>query len=413
MKSSKKKSRHPSLDIIGTFGSELSGKRIVLCVAGSVAVYKAIELARLLMRHGGNVVCVESYAATKLIKPDYFKWATGNDVITKLTGDLEHIDVADYRRSDLIIVYPGTANTLGKLANGIDDTPVSTVLTVGFGSGIPIVMGLAMHAAMYDNKAVRKNIDFLKGKVDFVSPVMIEGKAKAAEPEDVLQFVLKKFGYSSVLHKKRILMTAGPTVEYIDPVRVVTNLSTGKTGVLLASELVSAGAKVTLVYGPGTVPPPSGAKVIPVKTSKEMFDAVKKEMKKKFDVVILAAAASDYTVEQYSHSKIKSSKKSLVIKLKQAPKIIDHIKKWQKDVFLVGFKAETNLSKKKLEESARKKLREVKADLIIANDIGTRYQKNPDFNEIILVNSKKTVSSGWKKKEKLAKIIRKKLEKIL
>jgi len=365
------------------------------------------------MRHGGDVVCVESYAATKLIKPDYFKWATGNDVITKLTGDLEHIDVADYRRSDLIIVYPGTANTLGKLANGIDDTPVSTVLTVGFGSGIPIVMGLAMHASMYDNKAVKKNIDFLKGKVDFVSPVMIEGKAKAAEPEDVLEFVLKKFGYSSVLHKKRILMTAGPTVEYIDPVRVVTNLSTGKIGVLLASELVSAGAKVTLVYGPGTATPPSGAKVIPVKTSKEMFDAVKKEMRKKFDVVILAAAASDYTVENYSSFKIKSSKKSLQIKLKQAPKIIDHIKKWQKNVFLVGFKAETNLSKKKLEESARKKMKESKADLMIANDIGNRYQKNPDYNEILLVNSKKTVSSGWKRKEKLAKLIRKQLEKIL
>ncbi len=411
MKSSKKKSKHPSLDIVGTYGTELSGKRIVLCVAGSVAVYKAIELARLLMRHGGNVVCVASSAATKLVRPDYFKWATGNPVITRLTGDLEHIEVADYKRSDLIIVYPGTANTLGKLANGIDDTPVSTVLTVAFGSGIPIVMGLAMHESMYYNKAVKKNIDFLKGKVDFVSPVMIEGKAKAAEPEDVLEFVLKKFGYSSILHKKRILMTAGPTVEYIDPVRVVTNLSTGRTGVLLASELVSAGAKVTLVYGPGTVPPPSGAKVIPVKTSNEMFDAVKKEMKKKFDVVILAAAASDYTVQNYSKSKIKSSKKSLVIKLKQAPKIIDYIKKWQKDVFLVGFKAETNLSKKKLEESAKKKMKESKADLIIANDIGTRYQKNPDFNEILLVNSKKTVSSGWKRKEKLTKIIRKAIEK--
>lgn len=410
MKSSKKKSRHPSLDIVGTYGSELSGKRIVLCVAGSVAVYKAIELARLLMRHGGDVVCVASSAATKLVKPDYFKWATGNDVITRLTGNLEHIDVADYRRSDLIIVYPGTANTLGKLANGIDDTPVSTVLTVGFGSGIPIVMALAMHESMYYNKAVKKNIDFLKDKVDFVSPVMIEGKAKAAEPEDVLEFVLKKFGFSSVLHGKRILMTAGPTVEYIDPVRVVTNLSSGKTGVLLASELVSAGAKVTLVYGPGTAEPPKGAKVIPVKTTKEMFDVVKNEMKKKFDVVILAAAASDYTVQNPSSSKIKSSKKSLQINLKKAPKIIDYIKKWQKDVFLVGFKAETNLSKKALESAARKKMKESKADLIIANDIGSRYQKNPEFNEIILVNSKKVVSSGWKRKEKLAKIIRKELE---
>ena len=129
--------------------------------------------------------------------------------------------------------------------------------------------------------------------------------------------------------------------------------------------------------------------------------------------ILLAAAASDYTVQNYSKSKIKSSQKSLQIKLKQAPKIIDYIKKWQKDVFLVGFKAETNLSKKKLEESARKKLRESKADLIIANDIGTKYQKNPDFNEILLVNSGKAVSSGWKRKEKLVKLIRKQLETIL
>lgn len=142
-----------------------------------------------------------------------------------------------------------------------------------------------------------------------------------------------------------------------------------------------------------------------------MFDAVKKEMKKEFDIVILAAAASDYNVQNKSKSKIKSSKKNLQIKLKQAPKIINQIKKWQKDVFLVGFKAETNLSKKKLEESARKKMKESKADLIIANDIGGRYQKNTDFNEILLVNSKKTVSSGWKRKEQLAKFIRKQLEK--
>jgi len=402
------------LDIVGSYGSELAGRRIVLCVAGSVAVYKAIELARLLMRHGADVHCVASNAATKLIKPDYFRWATGNQVITKLTGDLEHIDLADYKRSDLIIVYPTTANTLGKLANGIDDTPVSTVLTVGFGSKIPIVMALAMHESMYDNAAVKKNIKFLKNKIDFISPQMIEGKAKAAEPEDILEFVLKKFGFSSVLHKKRVLITAGPTVEFIDPVRVVTNLSTGKTGVLLANELVSAGARVTMIYGPGTAEPPEGAKIIPILTTRQMFDAVKKELKKKFDVVILAAAASDYTIERSNSSKIKSTRRNLVIKLKQAPKIIDQIKKLQKDVFLVGFKAETNLTKKALERKAREKMKRAKADLMIANDIGSdRYRKNPNYNEILLVNSKKTVSSGWKRKEKLAKIIRKELEKAI
>ena len=407
----KKVNDHPSLDIVSSHGVELTGKKIVLCVAGSVAAYKAIELARLLMRHGADVTCVASGAVTKLIQPDYFKWATGNEVITKLTGKLEHIKLADYNQSDLVIVYPATANTLGKLANGIDDTPISTVLTVGFGSKIPILMCLAMHESMYDNSAVKKNIEFLKSKIQFLSPQMIEGKAKAPEPEDVLDFVLKKFGFSSRLENKKVLMTAGPTIEYIDPIRVITNLSSGKTGVLLASELISSGAKVTLIYGPGNQEPPKGAKIINVTTNKEMLDATKKELKKKYDIVIMAAAASDYTPEKPSKSKIKSNKKALTIRLKKAPKIIDQVKKSQKNTILVGFKAETNLSKSALIKSAKTKLKESNADLIIANDIGTKYQKNPDNNQIIIVDEKNTTTSGWKKKEKIVKIIRKEIEK--
>ncbi|WP_182126208.1 MULTISPECIES: bifunctional phosphopantothenoylcysteine decarboxylase/phosphopantothenate--cysteine ligase CoaBC [Nitrosopumilus] len=407
----KKVNDHPSLDIVSSHGVELTGKKIVLCVAGSVAAYKAIELARLLMRHGANVTCVASGAATKLIQPDYFKWATGNNVITKLTGKLEHIKLADYNQSDLVIVYPATANTLGKLANGIDDTPISTVLTVGFGSKIPILMCLAMHESMYNNLAVKKNIEFLKNKIQFLKPKMIEGKAKAPEPEDILEFVLKKFGFSSTLQNKKVLMTAGPTIEYIDPVRVITNLSSGKTGVSLASELISAGAKITLIYGPGNENPPRGAKVINVATNKEMLDATKKELKKKYDIVIMAAAVSDYTPENTSKSKIKSNKKSLTIRLKKAPKIIDQVKKIQKNTMLVGFKAEINLSKSALIKSAKTKLKESDADLIIANDIGTKYQKNPNNNQIIIVDNQKTITSGWKKKEKIVKLIRKEIEK--
>ena len=404
-------SKHPSLDIVGSYGTELSGKKIVLCIAGSVAAYKSLELARLLMRHGADVTCVASNAVTKLIQPDYFKWATGNNVITKLTGDLEHIRLADYKQSDIIIVYPATANTLGKLANGIDDTPISTVLTVGFGAKIPILMALAMHEAMYENSAVLRNIEFLKGKIEFISPQMIEGKAKAAEPEDVLEYVLKKFGHSPILDGKKILMTAGPTIEYIDPIRVITNQSTGKTGILLAAQLISAGANVTLVYGPGSEEPPKGAKIVHVKTVNEMFDAVKKEMRnRKFDIVILSAAAADYTTQR-TKSKIKSTKESLVIKLQKAPKIIDHIKKMQSDVFLVGFKAETNISRKSLVEYARKKLRESSADIIIANDIGSKYQKDPQYNEILIIdNSRKVISSGRKKKAEISKFIRKQIE---
>jgi phosphopantothenoylcysteine decarboxylase/phosphopantothenate--cysteine ligase len=406
-----KKREHPSLDIVSSYGVELSGKRIVLCVAGSVAAYKAIELARLLMRHGADVTCVTSNAATKLIQPDYFKWATGNEVITKLTGELEHIRLADYNQSDLIIVYPATANTLGKLANGIDDTPISTVLTVGFGSKIPILMCLAMHDSMYGNSAVKKNIQFLKNKIEFISPQMIEGKAKAPEPEDVLEYVLKKFGFSSALKNKKVLMTAGPTIEHIDPVRVITNQSTGKTGVSLASELISAGAKVTLVYGPGEEKPPNGAKIINVLSSKEMLNAVKIELKKKFDIVIMTAAVADYIPTNPSKKKIKSSKNEIKISLKKAPKIIDQIKKFQKNVLLVGFKAETNLTKNQLIKSAQKKLKESSSDMIVANDIGSsRYKKNPQNNQVIIVDTEKVAVSKWMNKQKIAKFIKKQIE---
>ena len=402
---------HPSLDIVSSYGSELVGKKVVLCVAGSVAAYKAIELARLLMRHGADVTCVASNAVTKLIQPEYFKWATGNKVITKLTGELEHIKLADYNKSDLLIVYPATANTLGKLANGIDDTPVSTVLTVGFGSKIPILMCLAMHASMYENSAVKKNIEFLKNKIEFLSPNLIEGKAKSPEPKDVLENVLKKFGFTSVLKNKKILITAGPTIEQLDPVRAIINHSSGKTGVSLASELISAGAKVTFVYGAGKEKPPKGAKIINVLSSKEMHLVIKSELKKKFDIVIMAAAVADYVPTVQSKDKIKSSRSRINISLKKAPKIIDQIKKYQKNVLLVGFKAEINLTKNQLIKSAEKKLKESSADMIIANDIGSiRYKKNPQNNQVIIVDGKKNIVSKWMSKEKIAKLVRKQIE---
>lgn len=403
--------KHPSLDIVGSDGSELSGKKIILCISGSVAAYKSIELARLLMRHGADVTCVASKAATDLIKPSYFKWATGNEVITKLTGDLEHIKVADYKQSDLIVVYPCTANTLGKLANGIDDTPISTVLSVGLGSKIPIVIGLAMHQAMYENPAVVKNIEFLKNKVDFISPNFVEGKAKAAEPEEILDKILQKFGSSHALKGKRVLITAGPTIEYIDPVRVITNQSTGKTGVLLALEFVSAGSKVTMIYGPGIETPPKGAKVIQVQTSNEMRDALRKELRQKFDIVILAAAASDYTLEKPSKRKIHSDLLRISLKLKRVPKMINDVKKIQSNVFLVGFKAETDISRKDLIDKAREKISNSGCDLVIANDIGTkRYKKNPDYNNVLVIDSDKIKESGWKSKAKVVKFIRKEIE---
>ena len=176
--------------------------------------------------------------------------------------------------------------------------------------------------------------------------------------------------FLELVHKEKtrleqlyVIKEVGPTIEYVDPVRAITNLSSGKTGTLLASELISAGAKVTLIYGPGNQIPSKGIKVINVTTSKEMFDVTKKELKKKYDIVIMTAAVSDYTPENPSKSKIKSNKKSLVIRLKKSPKIIDYVKKYQKDVLLIGFKAETDLTKNELIKSAQKKMKESSADI--------------------------------------------------
>lgn len=402
--------RHPSLDIVSTHGTELAGKRVVLCVAGSVAAYKAIELARLLMRHGADVTCAASSAAARLIRPEYLKWASGNKVITKLSGRLEHIRLADYGQSDLIVVYPATANTLGRLANGMDDTPISTILTVGFGAGIPILMCPAMHSAMYENAAVKRNIEFLKERIQFAEPVMVEGKAKAPEPEDVLALVIGRFGVSSPLRDKKVLMTAGPTVEHIDPVRVITNMSSGRTGTLLASELVCAGARVTLVYGPGQYGPPDGVRVIRTTTGGEMRKAVRKQLREKFDVIIMAAAVSDYTPQVQSETKMDSSSETVALVLRRTPKIIDEVRESQKGALLVGFKAQADVTRNVLVESAREKIKESGADLVIANDVGKRYRKDTSVNEVFAVDSETVTPSGRIRKEDIAKFIRREIE---
>lgn len=410
---------HPSLDIVSTDGVELRGKKIILCIAGSVAAYKAIELARLLMRHGcRNVTCIASKAATRLIRPAYLKWATGNDVITDLTGSLEHIKLADYNRSDLVVVYPATANTIGKLANGIDDAPIPTVLTVALGSKTPIVICPAMHESMYENPAVVRNIKYLTQRgVAFAGPQIVEGKAKAPEPEYILEsIVIPKFGAGTgPLKGKRILLTAGPTMEYLDPIRMITNKSSGRTGVLLCEQLLRSGAKVDMIYGPGREEPPEGAAVTRVETSAQMHKALRLALRGvKYDAVVMAAAVSDYAPVHARSTKISSRRDTHVVKLKKVPKIIQSVKKIQKDVFLVGFKAETNVTQRSLQRAARSSMRKNCADMIIANDIGTKYNRHKDQskNNVIIVTKRSpdVLESGWRKKEAIARFITKAVE---
>ncbi|HSF50754.1 MAG TPA: bifunctional phosphopantothenoylcysteine decarboxylase/phosphopantothenate--cysteine ligase CoaBC, partial [Nitrososphaeraceae archaeon] len=313
---------HSSKDITGTWGNLLKDKKIVLCVCGSVAAYKAIDLARLLMRYGADVFPVMSRSATILLHPNYLQWATGNDVVTKLTANMEHIKLADYNKSDLIILYPCTANTIGKFANGIDDTPITSILSVGLGSKIPIFIAPAMHEAMYDNHLVIDNIHKLKKLgVFFLEPNIFEGKAKVIQPDQavklVLEFFTKIHQKRNVLSNKNVLITSGGTMEYIDPIRVITNLSSGKMGYAIVKESLEFGAKVTHIVGNSSVSSSSSVGgysfnldnliTIRVNTSDEMYAKVISEItSKKFDIVIFAAAVTDFKLAQMYDKKIPS-----------------------------------------------------------------------------------------------------------
>jgi phosphopantothenoylcysteine decarboxylase/phosphopantothenate--cysteine ligase len=388
-----KRGTHPSKEIIGNEGNELKDKKIVLCITGSVAAYRAIDLARLLMRHGANVdtVMSESTGST-LINPEIMKWATGNDVVTKLTGNLEHIMLADYGMSDLIIVYPCTANTIGKMAAGIDDTPVTSVLSVALGSKIPIIVAPAMHEAMYRNTFFQQNIRKLKEHMRFIDPKMDAGKARLAEPEQVLNTAISVLSSTVLLSGKRILVTAGSTVEYIDPIRVMTNLSSGKMGLAIVQEAQCMGAAVTLIYGHGTQEPANG-KVLHVSTGEEMYRAVVSELSsKKYDIAIMAAAVADFTPARKSGKKVDTKSGKMELSLVATKKIIDEVKNKSKDTFLVAFKADYGVSDSVIIEKAYKKLQECDADIVVANDLGRKDSEvGSDKDEIFIIDKNKKV----------------------
>jgi phosphopantothenoylcysteine decarboxylase/phosphopantothenate--cysteine ligase len=324
------------------------------------------------------------------------EWATGNRVVTELTGKIEHVMLAGEfpDRTELVLVAPATANTIGKIASGIDDTPVTTVVSTGFGSNIPIMIVPAMHESMYRHPIVTENIKKLQSlNVEFIGPRIEEGKAKIAEVKDIVDAVVHKLTVKKDFAGKRVLVTAGSTLEYLDPIRVMTNKSSGKTGVAIAEEALSRGAKVTLVYGPGTALPPTGARTVSVETTQEMYDAAVSELdSKKYDIVIAAAAVADWAPERKYKKIPTSTEAELTVKLRPTPKIVDVVKKVSPDVFLVAFRAESDLSDEELIQSAYNRLRKAKADLIMANDIGRKgVGFGCDTNEVFIVDADKKV----------------------
>lgn len=386
---------HPSKDIIGTKGRELKGKKVALCVTGSVSASECPKIARELMRRGAEVYAVMSQKAQEIIHPNLMEWATGNPVVTELTGKIEHIALAGLHKnkSDLVLVSPATANTISKISCGIDDTAVTTVVSTAFGSKIPVIIVPTMHESLYDNSILSENIKkLLSLGVEFISARIEEGKAKMVSVDDIVEAVIRKLSVKD-MKGIRVLVTAGPTLEYIDPIRIITNKSSGKMGVALAIEVLRRGAEVTLIYGRGIVPPPQGAKVIDVETTEEMHDVVISELRvEEYDMLISASAVEDFIPETKHDRKLSSRVDELNIKLKPLPKIIEKARESSPKIFLVAFKAEYGLSEEELADKAFELLKTLKADIVVANDLsweGAGF--GTDTNKVFIINSTRNI----------------------
>lgn len=390
---------HPSRDIYCSKTEKLRNKKIVVGVTGSIAAVETVKIMRELIRHGADVFPVMTKNAQKIIHPDSLQFASGRKTITEITGDVEHVslcgDVKD--KADLLLIAPCTANTISKIANGVDDTTVTTFATTAIGSEIPVVIVPAMHSSMYNHPIVTENIRKLrKIGVNFIEPKIEEKKAKMPGNEEIVENVIRKTGKND-LRNKKILIISGSASEAIDDVRAITNKSSGKTGIELAKNAFERGANVKLLYGDGTEKTPD---YIESETFTSTDELRKKLKKLKYDIILVPAAISDYTVKRYN-GKIPSGQKTLTLKLKPTSKIIKIIRKNFKG-YLTGFKLESNVSREKLLEKSYKYLKENNLDLIVANGI---KNVKPDKNEVIIVDRKKNIIMVKDRKEKIAEKI--------
>lgn len=378
---------------------------IVLCVTGSIAATESIKLAREFRRHGISVKCFMSDDACNIIHPYAMEFATGQKVVRELTGEIEHVK---YSTSDLIIVAPATANVISKFTYKIADNPINTLLITAFGYKTPVLMVPSMHNSMY--KAVNKNIETLKDEgISFLKPKMEEKKAKFPDINDIVLQAMHELNKKD-LNGKKVLVSAGATYEKIDEVRGITNRSSGKMGVEIAKEAFIRGAEVTLIKGKMTTDVPNVFNILEVESVGQMRDVVL-EQAKKHDIFISAAAVSDFIPEKMEN-KI-SSTQNITLKFQKAPKIIGEVKKINPQIFLVGFKAEYDLSRDELIESARNRLKEHNIDLIVANDVAIEDAGfESDDNQVILIDDKIIDIPLIPKKDIAAKIINRVISKM-
>ncbi|HLB71566.1 MAG TPA: bifunctional phosphopantothenoylcysteine decarboxylase/phosphopantothenate--cysteine ligase CoaBC [Candidatus Methanoperedens sp.] len=385
----------------------LEGRTIVLGITGSIAAVKCIELAREFMRHGACVHAVMSREAQKIIHPEAMRYATGNKVITEITGDVEHVEFCGLGgKADLLLIAPCTANTIGKIAHGIDDTAVTTFATTAFSSGIPIMIVPAMHETMYNNPMVIENIGKLNQLgIEFINPSMEEGAAKIAEKEEIVLRVERALG-KKTLAGKRILITGGATAEKIDPVRILTNRASGRTGIELALEAFRRGAEVTLVHR-GCIGL-QGICEFDVESAKDMRETVIQELGNGYDLLISAAAISDFTVAAFEN-KIKSDKE-ITLTLKPAPKLIKEARLRFPELRIAGFKAETGVTEEELIRRAQDSMQASDLGFVVANDVA-RGGMGTEENDVYIIDHEVRHVSGTKRM--IAEEIMDKVERIL
>ncbi len=311
-----------------------------------------------------------SRAASELVSAQALEWATGHPVLTRFSGRAEHIELCGQGGlCSLLLVAPATANTVGKIALGLDDTPVTTLATTALGTGLPVLVAPGMHEPMLDNPFVQENLGRLElAGVRLIQPHVTEGKAKMASAEVILESVLQALRPPS-LKGRRVLLTAGPTREPLDAVRVLTNPSSGRMGAELAREARLRGAEVTLVYGPASHPAPHGVAVISVSSSAEMAEAVQQQLQsERYHAFLGVAAVADYTPASPYAGKRPTSEGSITLELVPTPKILDQVRDWHSELLVVGFKAETE--PERLLPAARERLQRARADVIVANLVG-------------------------------------------
>ncbi|MFB6132760.1 MAG: bifunctional phosphopantothenoylcysteine decarboxylase/phosphopantothenate--cysteine ligase CoaBC [Halanaeroarchaeum sp.] len=343
----------------------LAGTNVVLGVTGSIAAVRVVELAHELRRQGATVRAVMSESASNIIHPWAVEFATENPVVTEITGSVEHVELlGDDGWGDVFLLAPATANTVGKMAAAIDDSPVTTCATTALGGGTPIVVAPAMHGPMYDHPGVLDSLERLESwGVTVLDPVIEEGKAKITDEETIVVETARAAG-EQPLDGRSVVVTSGATAEPVDPIRVLTNRASGKTGRGVAQGLVALGADVTLIHNGPSLP---YADVVTVETAQEMVDATLSSVEGT-DALISAAAISDYTVEA-APEKIRSGQEKLTLELEPTPKLLDTVRDSHPDLPIVGFKAEPS-GGDKMVEAARALQDRVDLEFVVANEAG-------------------------------------------